>query len=92
MLKPEENTTIVKEFEKYGKSLAVLKLLEIIQGKSESDIDIFICLLRQKNLMSLSNYIDEMIEMVKRVKNGMMHGKTTDNIRAMSKFSNYFEK
>lgn len=68
IITPKENIHIVHELEQLGKSVAVLKFLEIFCNKSENDVDEFIIILNQQKLVSLANFIEEMIETVKHVK------------------------
>lgn len=56
--------------EKYS---AVIKLLEILQGKNEKDVQEFIKVLVKNKMITLALFMEELIEKVKKVKK-MMDG------------------
>lgn len=68
VITPSEIVQIEKELQVSGKHVAVWKLLGIVHGKSESEIDAFIRVILGEKFIALAYFIDEMIERVKHVK------------------------
>lgn len=89
-LTPQENTQIEKQLQAYGKKVAVRQLLEFVHGKSESEIDEFINILRDQQMVSLAYFMEEMIERVKCIKNSFNQEETSqptqDKINRLCKF------
>lgn len=93
ILNASEKNKITTKKLLYCKTVGVMELLEILQskvkvdGRGEHDINRFINVLRLHNMISLANFIEEMIEKVKRVKNGIDFPvkSTTEKLRTLSK-------
>ena len=77
IINASEKNRVTKQKFDYGKMGGVMELLELLQskvkeeGKGESDINRFIIVLRLNGMTSLANFVEEMIEKVKRVENGI---------------------